>query len=97
MTECNHEAFAVSNFRKRKVRWIFFGGPISSNDGALLLRDVDRRLGPCARVARRLGGLRQGGKPRHEVVAKVRQRMLAGALGHADLNDHDVLRRDWTP
>ena len=34
-TECNYEEFAFSNCRKRKVRWNFFGGSISSNAGAL--------------------------------------------------------------
>ena len=94
MTECNHEQFAFSNCRKRKVRWNFFGGSISSNAGALLLREVDRRLGLCARVARRLGDLRQREKVRHEVETMVRQRMLAVALGHEGLNDHDALRHD---
>ena len=94
MTQCNHEALSFSNCRKRQVRWNFFGGSISSNGGALLLREVDRYLGLCARVARRLGDLRQRGKVRHEVETMVRQRMLAVALGHEDLNDHDALRHD---
>ena len=94
MTQCNHEALSFSNCRKRQVRWNFFGGSISSNGGALLLREVDRYLGLCARVARRLGDFRQRGKVRHEVETMVRQRMLAVALGHEDLNDHDALRHD---
>ena len=62
--------------------------------GALLLREVDRRLGLTARVARRLGEPRQRGKVRHEVVTMVRQRVHAVALGYEDLNDHDALRKD---
>ena len=55
MTECNHEPFTFSNCCKREVRVNFAGGSISSNGGALLLREVDRQLGltargcPCAR------------------------------------------------
>ena len=38
MTECNHEAFSFSNCRKRQVKGNFFGEPISSNGGSLLVR-----------------------------------------------------------
>ena len=64
MTECNHEPFGFSNCRKRQVRGNFAGGSISSNGGALLLREVDRRLGLTARVARALGDRRQRGRTR---------------------------------
>ena len=94
MTECNHEAFSFSNCRKRQVRVNFSGGCISSNGGALLLREVDRRMGLTAAVARALGDRRQRGKVRHEVVTMVRQRVHAVALGYEDLNDHDALRAD---
>ena len=94
MTECNHEAFAFSNCRKRQVRGNFAGGSISSNGGALLLREVDRRMRLTERVARALGDRRQRGKVRHEVVTMVRQRVHAVALGYEDLNDHDALRDD---
>ena len=52
MTECNHEAFSFSNYRKRQVRGNFAGGSISSNGGALLLREVDRRIGLTAKRGR---------------------------------------------
>ena len=94
MTECNHEAFSFSNCRKRQVRVNFSGGSISSNGGALLLRELDRQMGLTARVARALGDQRQRGKVRHEVVTMVRQRVHAVALGYEDLNDHDALRDD---
>ena len=94
MTECNHEAFSFSNCRKRQVRVNFSGGSISSNGGALLLRELDRQMGLTARVARALGDQRQRGKVRHEVVTMVRQRVHAVALGYEDLNDHDALGDD---
>ena len=52
VTECNHEAFASSNCRKRRVRVNFSGGSTSPNGGALLLREVDRRMGLTTAVAR---------------------------------------------
>ena len=94
MTECNHEAFAFSNCRKRQVRGNCAGGSISSNGGALSLREVERRLGLTAAVARALGDRRQRGKVRHEVLTMVRQRVHALALGYEDLNDHDALGDD---
>jgi len=94
VTECNHEAFSFSNCRKRQVKGNFSGGSISSNGGALLLREVDRRMGLTAAVARALGDRRQRGKVRHEVLTMVRQRVHAVALGYEDLNDHDALRAD---
>jgi len=94
VTECNHEAFSFSNCRKRQVKGNFFGDPISSNGGSLLLREVDRRIGLTMAVARALGDQRQRGKVRHDVATMVRQRVHAIALGYEDLNDHDALRDD---
>ena len=94
MTQCNHEAFSFSNCRKRQVKGNFFGKPISSNGGSLLVREVDRRMGLTMAVARALGDRRQRGKVRHDVATMVRQRVHAIALGYEDLNDHDALRDD---
>ena len=94
MTQCNHEAFSFSNCRKRQVKGNFFGEPISSNGGSLLVREVDRRMGLTMAVARALGDQRQRGKVRHDVETMVRQRVHAIALGYEDLNDHDALRDD---
>ena len=94
MTKWNHGSMTFSRCRRRRVRADFSGGSISSHGGALLLREVDRRLGLTARVARRLGDARQRGKVRHEVLTMLRQRVHGLALGYEDLNDHDSLRDD---
>ena len=94
MTEWNHETLSFSRCRGRRLRVDFSGGSISSNGGSLLLREVDRRLGLTAAVARALGDRRQRGKVRHKVETMVRQRVHAVALGYEDLNDHDGLRDD---
>ena len=94
MTEWNHGTLSFSRCRGRRLRVDFSGGSISSNAGALLLREVDRRLGLTATVARALGDRRQRGKVRHKVETMVRQRVHAVALGYEDLNDHDGLRDD---
>ena len=94
MTEWNHGTLSFSRCRGRRLQVDFSGGSISSNGGALLLREVDRRLGVTAAVARALGDRRQRGKVRHKVQTMVRQRVHAVALGYEDLNDHDGLRED---
>ena len=92
MTKWNHRSMRFSSCRRRRVRADFSGGSISSR--ALLLREVDRRLGLTGRVARRLGDARQRGKVRHGVLTMLRQRVHGLALGYEDLNDHDTLRDD---
>ena len=67
---------------------------MTSNGGALLLGQADRRLGLTAAVARRLGDRRQRGKLRHSVADMLRQRVFGIALGYEDLNDHADLRHD---
>ena len=94
MTKCHHETSSFSNCRKRQVKENFAGGSISSNGGALLLREADRRIGLTAKLARALGDRRQRGKVLHKEETMIRQRVQAVALGYEDLNDHDALRDD---
>ena len=57
MTEWNHGTLSFSRCRRRRLREDFSGGSISSNAGALLLRELDRQMGLTAQVARALGDL----------------------------------------
>jgi hypothetical protein len=72
----------------------FKGGEISSDGGALLLRQVDRRLKLTAAVARALDDPRRQASCEHDLISLVRQRLYALALGYEDLNDHERLRID---
>ena len=74
MTKWNHEALSFARCRRRRVWADFSGSSISSNGGAWLLREVDRKLGLTDRVARAIGDRRQRTKVRHEAVTMVRQR-----------------------
>jgi len=78
----------------RKIEVAFDGGDVSSDGGALLLREVDRRLRLTADLARRLPDQRQRGRVVHDLAGMIRQRVFGLALGYEDLNDHDQLRRD---
>ena len=53
MTECNQEHFEFVGHYSKQVVVEFDGEQTSSDGGALLLREVDRRLG----LSDRLGGL----------------------------------------
>ena len=72
----------------------FDGGAITSNTGALLLREVDRSLGLLDRVAGCFTDYRDPRLVEHSVRTLVTQRVMGIALGYEDLNDHDRLRHD---
>jgi len=72
----------------------FGGGRLTSDGGALLLREVDRRLGLVEALAACLTDPRDPAKITHEQSTMLRQRILGLALGYEDLNDHATLRSD---
>ena len=94
MTDCSFLAMSFPSCRRRGVEAAFTGGSITSNGGALLLRQVDRLTGLTRGVARRLSDGRQRSKVAHDVAALLRQRVYALALGGEDVNDPAALRHD---
>lgn len=78
----------------RRVQADFSGGTLSTDAGALLLRQVDRSLGLTAALARCFADQRQPVWVDHSVPELLRQRLFALALGYEDLNDHQRLRLD---
>jgi hypothetical protein len=79
---------------RRKVAASFDGGHLSSDGGALLLREVEERFGIVERFARCFTDYRDARFVEHGVVELLRQRIFGIALGYEDLNDHDKLRLD---
>ena len=67
---------------------------ISDNAGALLLREVDHRIGFTADLAARLADPRDPARTRYEQVELLRQHLYALALGHVHQDDHDLLAHD---
>jgi hypothetical protein len=78
----------------REVVARFDGGALTTDGGALLLREVDRRINLMARLAECFEDHRNPLLVRHQVKEMVAQRVYALALGYEDLNDHDQLRED---
>jgi len=70
------------------------GGALTSDAGALLLRQLDERLGLTRRLAGCVVDRRERGKVRHEVLSLLRQRIYQIACGYEDCNDADYLRGD---
>jgi hypothetical protein len=92
--ECSGAQLEFHGLRKRAVVARFDGGHISSDGGALLLREVDTRTRIMARMAERFTDYRDPELIEQSVETLVAQRVLGLALGYPDLNDHDRLRFD---
>lgn len=93
-TQCTQSQLEFQDFGMRKLVGAFDGGYISSDGGALLLREVDSRLKITTRVAACFTDHRNPDFVEHSVLELIRQRIYGLALGYEDLNDHDELRLD---
>jgi len=67
---------------------------ITSDAGALLLREVDHRLGLTADLAAQLIDPRRADRIRYRQVELLRQHIYATALGYAHQDDQDTLAHD---
>jgi len=93
-TQCSETQLEFQGVGSRRVLAQFNGGHITSDGGALLLRELDERLGISRRFAQCFEDHRDQGLIEHTVQELVRQRVYGLALGYEDLNDHDDLRHD---
>jgi Transposase DDE domain group 1 len=93
MAECI--AQLALNFHPIHPIPVAFDAPhISSDGGALLLRQMDDRLGLSERFAALLPDERDPRKVKHDRREQVRQRLYQIALGYPDCNDATWLRQD---
>jgi len=94
MTDCNQSSFGFEACGKREIVARFDGGTISSDGGALLLRQTDQRLNLLPRLARCFLDRRNQEQVEHSVLEMLSQRIYGLALGYEDINDHEQLRTD---
>jgi hypothetical protein len=94
MTECNQSSFGFEAFGRREIVARFDGGTISSDGGALLLRETDKRLNLLPRLAECFLDGRKQAQVEHSIQEMLAQRIYGLALGYEDLNDHEQLRKD---
>src|SRR3954454_15839128 len=93
-TECNPAYLDFPMLGSREVLADFDGGDISSDGGALLLRQTEQLTGIIRKFAACFTDHRKAGLVEHTVEELIAQRVYALALGYEDLNDHDDLRTD---
>ena len=94
MTECRGTRGIFPACKSRRVQADFDGGDITSDGGGLLVRQADRKLRLTATAAAALSDPRRQKSCEHRLLALLRQRVYALALGYEDLNDHEALRHD---
>jgi hypothetical protein len=94
MTECIQSSFGFKACGSREIVARFDGGTISSDGGAFLLRQTDKRLNLLPRLAECFLDGRNQALTDHTVLEMLSQRVYGLALGYEDINDHDQLRKD---
>ena len=94
MTECTQSSFGFEACGSRQIVARFDGGTISSDGGAFLLRQTDKRLNLLPRLAECFLDGRNQSLVEHSIQEMLSQRIYGLALGYEDLNDHEQLRKD---
>ncbi|HUW83388.1 MAG TPA: transposase, partial [Phycisphaerae bacterium] len=92
MTEGTSSKLVFSRLKRQKVEGYFDGGRLTSDAGAMLLREVDRRLGLTSALAACITDPRCVRRIRHDRHRMLTQRVFGIGLGYEDLNDHQSLR-----
>lgn len=93
-TECSRESYEFGRVEGRRLVADFGGGTLTSNGGALLLRQVAKATGLLDRLAGCFTDHRSADRVEYGVPTLLCQRVFGLALGCEDLNDHDELRHD---
>lgn len=92
--ECSGASYEFQSLGSRRVTAAFDGPTITSDGGALLLREVEAQTELVASFARCFDDHRDPDLVEHTTEELLKQRIFALALGYEDLNDHDALRTD---
>ena len=94
MTDCNRQTLSFSSLGAKAVVADFLGGRLTSDTGALLLREVGETIGLFQAISQVIPDPRDPAQIVHDQKAMIAQRIIAIALGYEDLNDHQTLRSD---
>jgi hypothetical protein len=94
VTDCNRDPLHFSTFEAKAVVADFLGGRLTTDAGALLLREVADRIGLFDALDAAIPDPRNPVLVIHPQRAMIAQRVTAIALGYEDLNDHQNLRAD---
>jgi len=94
VTKCIQARFRFAKHFRREVVGEFSGGAMTSDGGALLLREADQKMNLLARFSQCFLDGRNPDLIEHPVEQMLAQRIYGLALGYEDLNDHEQLRHD---
>jgi hypothetical protein len=94
MTDCNRPTLSFSSLGPKAVVADFEGGRLTSDAGALLLRELGEQTGLFRALDQAIPDPRDPALIVHDQRALIAQRIIALALGYEDLNDHHALRTD---
>jgi hypothetical protein len=94
MTEATPLPFDLPAVHRKKLTVDFDGGSQSSDGGLLLLRETERELGICARLADSLSDTGDPQRIEHQLIELIKTRVLAICCGYEDGNDLNRLRED---
>ena len=94
MTHCNRIPLPFSSLNRQQGVADFAGGSLTSDAGALLLREVDSRLGLLEALNCAIPDPRDPAAISHAQLTLLAQRVCGIALGDEDLNDHHTLSDD---
>ena len=94
MTECSTERIEFTPRRRRQIVADFLGGRLTTDGGALLLREMDRQIGLIDAIHECIPDPRDPRYTVHDQRAMLAQRIFSLALGYEDLNDQQTMRVD---
>jgi len=94
MTDCITQPLLFASLNRKKIQADFNGGSLTSDAGALLLRQLDKRIGLLDAISRCIPDPRNPFYTVHQQRTMLAQRIFGIALGYEDLNDHQSLRED---
>jgi Transposase DDE domain group 1 len=94
MTDCNRQTLTFSSLGPQAVVADFLGGRLTSDAGALLLREAGEATGLFQALDRAIPDPRDPALIVHDQRTLIAQRIIALALGYEDLDDHQTLRTD---
>lgn len=94
MPNCTDDKVLFGRVGRRVVEAAFDGGDIVSDGGAVLLRQVDQRIGLSRAAAAVFKDARRPASIKHGMREMLAQRIYALCCGWQDVTDHNTLRRD---
>ncbi len=94
MTECNRDPITFSSIGSKSMMADFLGGRLTSDAGAIILREIGENTGLFDAINDVIPDPRDPALILHEQKSMIVQRIVAIAMGYEDLNDHQSLRDD---